>query len=204
MGLLKDCYRTSKAWKPGCRIADVTHSKHSTFASRSNRVALLLNDDMADGLPVRLRDKVEKIEELLADSKVRAAVVDRSRSRSRRIQAAARVIEDEELVKAKTELRIREQDAKARRAAPEILARAEDNAIRANLALAKMVTELLDLNTVIDRMPAQYQDRAAESLTQIIRASQRVLDKLRPATRSPQPCTVIDLEVDHISGAEHR
>lgn len=111
---------------------------------------------------------------------------------------------DEELVKATRELRIREQDAKARRAAPEILARAEDSAIKANLVLAKMVAELLDLNTVTDQMPAQYHDRAAESLTQITRASQRVLDKLRPATRSPQPCTVIDMDVDHISGAEHR
>jgi hypothetical protein len=110
---------------------------------------------------------------------------------------------DEELVKATRELRIREQDAKARRAAPEILARAEDSAIKANLDSAKMA-ELLDLNTVTDQMPAQYHDRAAESLTQITRASQRVLDKLRPATRSPQPCTVIDMDVDHISGAEHR
>lgn len=204
MGLLKDCYRTSRAWKPGSRISDVSHSKHSTVASKRNRVDLLLNDDMPDGLPGPLRSKVKKIEELLEDSKVRAAVVERSRTRSRRIQAAARVIEDEELVKAKTKRRIREQDAKARRAAPEILARAEDSAIKANLMLAKMLAELLDLNTMIDGMPAQYHDRAVESLTQITRASQRVLDKLRPATRAPQPCTVIDMDVDHISGAEHR
>lgn len=204
MGLLKDCYRTSKAWPLGTRITGVTHAKHSTVASRPNRVNLLLNDDMADGLSMRMRDKVEKIEELLVDPEARAAVIDRSRTRSRRIKEAAKAIEDEELVKARTTQRLREQDAKARLAAPGILAKMDERAIKANVELAKMVTALLDLKSVIDQLPHQYHDRAAEYLCQIQRAAQQALDELRPATRSPQPRNVIDLNVDHQSGAEHR
>jgi len=204
MSLLKDCYRTSQAWKPGSRIPGVSHAKHSKFASRPNRVELLLNDDMADGLPDRIRNKVNKVEELLSDKQARTAVIERSRTRKRRILEAAKVIEDEELTKARTEQRIQEQDLKARLAAPEILSKMDERIIKANLDLARMITALIDFGSVLDHVSPQYHERTVGNLEQIERAARRALDKLRPATRSPRPRTVIDFHVDHQPGAEHR
>ncbi|RJK92512.1 hypothetical protein [Vallicoccus soli] len=204
LGLLKDCYRTSQAWPPGARLLGISHSKHSTVANRPDRVSALLDEEMAGGLPNKLRTKVERAEELLRDPQVRAAVIDRSKTRSRRVAAAARAVEDEELVKARTYQRIQEADAKAQLAAPEILSRLAERAIRGNVALAKMVTELLDLKSVIHQVPPQYHDRTAENLTQVSRAAERALNALRPATRSPQPRDVVVISTDDQPGAEHR
>ena len=106
-------------------------SKHSTYAARKNRIDLLLNEDV-DGLPVRVRELVVKAEELLSDAAVRAALIDRSSARTRKI---SKIFGDEQLAKARIELRIQEQDAKARLAAPEILSKMAERAIRGNLGL---------------------------------------------------------------------
>ncbi len=200
--LLKDCHRTSKAWPPGSRILDISHSKHSRYAARPNRTNLLLNDDLEDGLSVRLREKVEKAEEILSDSEVRTALLDRSKTRTRRVRVAARAIEDEELLKARTQLRIREQDARAKLAENEIRSKAAERAIKGNVVLAKMVADLLDLRSVIHDMPPYYHERTAENLAQISRAAQQVLNILRPESQSPQPRTII-LPCDDQPGAEH-
>jgi len=204
LGLLKDCYRTSEAWPRGSRIAGISHAKHSKVAAKPNRVNLLLNEDMADGLSPTVRGKVEKTEALLGDAQVRTAVIDRSHVRNRRIRTAAKAVEDEELVKARVELKILEQNEKARSAAPEIVSKMAERAIKGNLSLAKMITELLDLKSVIEQIPAQYHERTIDNLSQIERAAKQAHDKLRPETRSPQPRDVIDLAVDHQPGAEHR
>jgi hypothetical protein len=200
--VLKDCHRTSAAWPNGMRIPDISQAKHSRFAARRNRVNLLLNEDMEDGLSLRLREKVEKAEELLSDKAVRQAVIDRSRSRSQRIRAAARVLEDEQLARARRDLKLQEQDARARLAEPEIRSKAAERAIKGNLALASMVVELLDLRTIIHDIPPYYYERTAENLAQIGRASQQILDVLRPEQQSPQPRTII-ITPDDQPGAEH-
>lgn len=200
--VLKDCHRTSNAWPPGSRIPDISQAKHSRYASRPNRVNLLLNDDLKDGLSIRLREKVEKAEELLSDREVRNALLDRSKSRSQRIRAAARAVEDEELLKARIQLRIQEQDARAKLAEQEILSKAAERAIRGNLALAKMVTDLLDLKSVIHDIPPSYHERTAENLSQVSKAAQQTLDMLRPEPQSPQPRTII-ISCDDQPGAEH-
>jgi len=41
----------------------------------------MLNEEMADQIPERIREKVDKVEELLADKQVREAVIERSRNR---------------------------------------------------------------------------------------------------------------------------
>src|SRR5580700_7922744 len=64
--LLKDCHRTSEAWLPGSRILDISHSKHSRYAARANRTNLLLNDELDDGLSIRLRERVGKAEDILS------------------------------------------------------------------------------------------------------------------------------------------
>lgn len=196
LGLLKDCYRTSKAWPPGTRFLDISHAKHSHVAAKRNRVDLLLNEDLGDGLPARVREKIDKVEELLADPTVREAVLDRSKKRTRRVIAAAKAIEDEEQVRARTNLRIQEQNAKAAAAAPEILARMAERAIKGNLVLARMIVDLLDLRTAVDQLPPSYHERTIEHLEQIQKAAQRVLDELRPEPRSPQSSQVIDMEID--------
>lgn len=204
LGLLKDCYRTSEAWKPGTRIADVSHGKHSRYAARPNRLNLLLNDDMADGLPERIRDKVDKVEELLGDKQVRETVIERSRTRKRRIVQAAKAVEDEELTKARTEQRIQEQDLKAQLAGPEIRSKMDERTIKVNMELARMTSSLIDLGSYVDHISPRFHERTRNNLDEIERAARRALDKLRPATRSPQPRTVIDFHVDHHPGAEHR
>lgn len=197
LGLVKDCHRTSEAWPAGRRFADITHAKHSKYAARANRVDLLLNDDMDDeGLPLRVREKVERIEGLLADAAVRQAVIDRSRKRGRRITAAARAIEDEELLKARVNQRLAEQHAKALAVAPEILSKMAERAIKGNAVLARMIADLLELKTVIRQLPANYHERTAEHLEQIQKAAVLALDELRPETRSPQPCDVIDMTLE--------
>ncbi len=196
LGLLKDCYRTSEAWPVGTRIPGVSHGKHSTYAARPNRVNLLLNDDLDDGLPARVRDKVAKAEELLGDPVVRAAILDRSKKRSRSVVAAARAVEDEDLTRARAHQRLEEQHAKAMTAAPEILSRMAERAIRGNQVLAKMISDLLELRTIVDRLPENYQERTTEHLKQIQRAASLVLEELQPEPRSPQPCDVIDMQVD--------
>jgi hypothetical protein len=200
--LLKDCHRTSTRWPLGSRIPDISQARHSRYASRPNRVSLLLNDDLKDGLSVRLREKVEKAEELLSDKEVRNALLDRSKSRSQRIRAAARAIEDEELLKARIQLKIQEQDARARLAEPEIMSKAAERAIRGNRALAKMVADILDLKSVVHDIPPSYHERTAENLSQVSRAAQQTLDMLRPEPQSPQPRTVI-ISCDDQPGAEH-
>lgn len=204
LGLLKDCYRTSEKWPPGSRILDIPHGKHSRYASRARRIDLLLNDDMADGLPERLRDKVDKVEELLADKQVRDAVMERSRTRKRRILDAAKITEDEELVKARTELRLKEQNLKAELARAEILAKTDERTIKANLELARMTFALIDLGSYADHISPRFLERTRDNLQEIHQAACRALEKLRPTTRSPQPRTVIDSHVDHQPGAEHR
>jgi len=201
LGLVKDCHRTSEAWPAGRRFPDITHAKHSKYAARANRVDLLLNDDMDDdGLPLRVRERVERIEGLLADAAVRQAVVDRSRKRGRRITAAARAIEDEELLKARVNQRLAEQHAKALAAAPEILSKVAERAIKGNAVLARMIADLLELKTVIRQLPTSYHDRTAENLTQIQRAALQALNELRPETRSPQPYDVIDMQLEANQG----
>ena len=196
LGLVKDCHRTSEAWPPGKRIPDITHARHSKYAARPNRVDLLLNDDMGDdGLPLRVREKVEKVEGLLADPAVRHAVVERSRTRGRRITAAARAIEDEALLKARANQRAQEQHAKALTAAPEILSKMAERAIKGNAVLARMIADLLELKTVMPQLPNNYHERTAEHLVQIQRAAALALDELRPETRSPQPFDVIDMQL---------
>jgi len=153
ISLLKDVYRTSKAYPPGTRIIGVSHSRHSTYAARPDRVNRLLNDELNDGLPARLRDKIDKVEKALSDPDLRAAVSTRSHTRSRRIVAAAKAVEDEELTKARVHQRLLDQDAKAKLAGPELRGTMAERAIKGNLALAKMVTELLDLKSVIDQIP---------------------------------------------------
>jgi hypothetical protein len=202
LGVLKDCHRTSEAWPVGRRISDISHAKHSRYAARPNRVNLLLNDDIADGLSIRQRERVERAEELLADPEVRAALMERSKSRTRRIRAAARAIDDEELVKARANQKIQERDAQAQLAAREIMSKAAERAIKGNVALARMVAELLDLKSVIHDVPVQYHDRTADYLSQISRAAQQVLDILRPEEQSPQPRTII-ITNDDQPGAEH-
>ncbi len=196
LSLIKDCYRTSEAWPVGRRFPDITQARHSKVAAKPNRVALLLNDDLDDGLSLRVREKIERVETLLADATVREAVLERSKKRGRRITAAARAIEDEELLQARVNQRIQEQHAKALAAAPEILSRMAERAIRGNAVLAKMIAELLELKTVIKQLPVAYHDRTAEHLTQIQRAAMLALTELRPETRSPQPHGVIDMIVD--------
>jgi hypothetical protein len=83
------------------------------------------------------------------------------------------------------------------------LSKTAERAIRGNVALAKMVADLLDLKSVIDQIPLQYHDRTAENLAQVRRAAQQALHMLRPETRSPRPRDVIDM-IDGQSGAEHR
>jgi hypothetical protein len=200
--LLKDCHRTSSSWPLGSRIPDISQAKHSRYASRPNRVNLLLNDDLKDGLSIRLREKIEKAEELLSDKEVRNALLDRSKSRSQRIRAAARAIDDEELLKARTQLRIAERDAHARLAEHEIRSKAAERAIKGNLALAKMVADLLDLRSVIHDVPPSYHERTAEYLLQIDRATQQILNMLRPQQQSPQPRTII-IPSDDQPGTEH-
>jgi hypothetical protein len=200
--LLKDCHRTSKAYLPGSRILGISHSKHSRYAARANRINLLLNDDLKDGLSVRLREKVEKAEEILSDPEVRSALLDRSKERSRRVRAAARAIEDEERLKARTQLRVQEQNARAKLAEGEIRSKAAERAIKGNVVLAKMVADLLDLRSVIHDLPPSYDERTAENLEQVSRAAQRALNALRPEPQSPQPRTVI-VPSDDQPGAEH-
>lgn len=196
LGLLKDCYRTSEAWPVGTRIPGFSHAKHSTYAAKPNRVNLLLNEDLDDGLPARLRDKVAKAEELLGDPAIRAAILDRSKKRSRSVVAAARAVEDEDLTRARTNQRIQEQHAKAMVAAPEVLSRMAERAIRGNQVLSKMISDLLELRTIVDRLPTNYRDRTSDHLNQIQRAAALVLEELQPEPRSPQPCDVIDMQVD--------
>ena len=193
ISLLKDCYRTSEAWPPGIRIPGISHAKHSTYAAKPNRVDLLLNDDMDGELPARLRDKIDKVEKLLSDPALREAVLDRSKKRSRKIVAAARAIEDEDLAKARVNQRLQDQHAKAMAAAPEILSKMAERAIRGNQVLAKMIADLLELRTVIRQLPPNYHERTAENLTQIQRAAALALHELRPEPRSPQPREVIDI-----------
>jgi hypothetical protein len=162
----------------------------------------LLNDGLEDGLSIRLREKVEKAEDLLSDREVRNALLDRSKSRSQRIRVTARAIEDEELLKARIQARIQEQDARARLAEQEIMSRAAERAIKGNTGLAKMVADLLDFKSVIHDIPPSYYERTAENLSQIGRAAQQILDILRPEPQSPQPRTII-LSCDDQPGAEH-
>ncbi len=204
LGLLKDCYRTSSSWPRGKRIPGISHSRHSTVASRPNRVDLLLNDEMDDGMTGRVRERVHKVEELLGEPGTRSAFVDRSRSRSRSIVTAARALADEDLAKARTNQRLEEINARALLAEPEIRATMAERAIKANVALAKMLTELIDLAGVASQIPPSYHDRTADHLAQIENAAERILTVLRPATRSPQPGNAIDLSVEGQSGAEHR
>jgi hypothetical protein len=138
----------------------------------------------------------------LSDKVVRTALIERSGTRTRRIRAAARAIEDEELTKARTNLRIQERDAHAQLVAGEVASKAAERAIKGNVALAKMVADLLDLKSVIHDMPEQYHDRTADYLSQISRAAQQVLHILRPGEQSPQPRTVI-ISYDDQPGAEH-
>jgi hypothetical protein len=203
LGLLKDCHRTSEAWPLGRRFPDISHAKHSRYAAKPNRVNLLLNDDISDGLTVRQRERVQKAEELLADNEVRTALLERSASRTRRIRAAAKAIEDEELTKARTNLRIQERDAQAQLAADEIRSKAAERAIKANTALARMLAELLELKTFIDDVPQQYCDRISDHLSQISRAAHQIHNVLRPEPQSPQPRTII-ISCDDQPGAEHR
>ena len=204
VGLLKDCYRTSEKWAPGSRFLSEPHGKHSRYASRARRVDLLLNDVMSDGLPERIRDKVDKVEEILADKQVREAVIERSRTRKRRILDAARVIEDEELTKARVELRIKEQNLKAELAEAEIRSKIDERTIKADGELGRMTYALIELGTYADQISPRFLERVCNSVDEIQRAACRALEKLRPATRSPQPRTVIDSHVDHQPGAEHR
>jgi len=202
LAVLKDCHRTSESWPLGKRFADISHAKHSRYAARTGRVSLILNEGMEDGLSVRQQERVQRAEELLADEEVRSALIERSKSRSRRIRAAARVIEDEELTKARINQKIQERDAQAQRAAAEIISKAAERAIKGNVALARMVAELLELKCIIHDVPEQYHDRTAEYLSQISRAAHQVLDILRPGEQSPQPRTIIVLNDDQ-SGTEH-
>jgi hypothetical protein len=200
LGVLKDCHRTSEAWPPDRRIPGESHAKHSRYAARPNRVSLLLNDDISDGLSIRQRERVKRAEELLADKVVRTAVMERSRSR--RIRAAARTIDEEELSKARRNLRARQQDERTLLVADEIGSKAAERAIKGSTALARMVAELLDLRSVIDDVPEQYHDRIAGDLSQISRAAQQVFDILRPEQQSPQPRTII-ITNDDQPGTEH-
>lgn len=194
---VKDCWYTSAAWPVGRRFPDVSHAKHSRYRGRPNPVALLLNEQIDDGLSSpRLRDKVARAEKLLADGDVRAALLDRSVTRSARIREAARALDSEELLKARIDAKIAQEDQKARLAAPHLLARLEERFIRANTVLARMVADLLDLTTVVDQTPLTYRDRTEESLGRVERAAQQCLAKLRPEQRPPQPHDVIDMTLD--------
>src|SRR5258708_8442999 len=62
LAVLKDCHRTSESWSLGRRFPDISHAKHSRYAARPYRVNLLLNDDIADGLSIRHRERVERAE----------------------------------------------------------------------------------------------------------------------------------------------
>lgn len=200
--VLKDCHRTSNAWPPGSRIPDISQAKHSRYASRPNRLKLLLNDDLQDGLSGRVRDKIAKAEDLLSDQEVRDVLLDRTRTKSQRIRAVARAFEDEELLEARVNARIQEQDARARLAEQEIRSKAAERAIKGNAGLARMVADLLDFKSVIHDIPPSYRERTADNLSQISRAAQRILDILRPEPQSPQPRNVI-LSGDDQPGAEH-
>ena len=90
--------------------SDISHAKHSRYAARPNRVNLLLNDDLEDGLSVRVREKVERAEDLLADQEVRDVLLDRTRTRSQRIRAVARAFEDEELLEARVNAKMRRRE----------------------------------------------------------------------------------------------
>jgi len=204
LGLLKDCRRTSLAWPLGTRIADVSHARHSKVAGKPNKLRHLLGDELSEGMTSRLRERIEKAEDLLSDAEVRSAVIERSKARKRYIVAAARALDDEELAKARAHAKIMEQDAKARLLAPQMLAQMAERAIRGNVVLAKMVADLLDLRTVADQLPAEYHDRTAQHLEQVHRAAQQALTVLRPATRSPQPCDVIVVMTNDQTGVEHR
>lgn len=202
--LLKDCWYTSLAWPVGTRFPDVSHAKHSRYRSRKDRVSLLLNEEMDDNLgSSRVRERVHKVEELLADKEVRDAVLTRSKERTRRVLSAAKAMENEELTKARVQAKLQEQDMRARLAEPEHLARLAERFIKANVALARMTMELLDLSTVVGQVPEEYKSRTIENLEQISGAAIRVLDELRPQPQSPQPRTIIDLRVDDQPGEEH-
>lgn len=204
LSLIKDCYRTSEKWPIDERILDIPHGKHSRYASRPRRLDLMLNDEMADRVPERIRERVAKVEELLADEQVREAVIDRSRTRKRAVVAAAKVVQDEELTKARTNLRLKEQNHKAELAAAELLATLDERTIKANWDLAKMTYALIDLGSYAAHVPHHYVERTRTNLEEIQQAACRALAKLRPTTRSPQPRTVIDSHIDHQPGAEHR
>jgi hypothetical protein len=202
LSVLKDCHRTSEAWPLGSRIPGISQAKHSRYGSRPNRLNLLLNDSLAEGMSTRLREKVEKAEELLSDRELRQVFLDRSQARSRHIRAAARAIEDEELTKARSRQKAQEQERRARLAEPEIISKAAERAIRCNTALARMVVELIELKSLIHDVPGPYHDRIEEYLSQINRASEQVILMLRPAKRSPQPRTIVAYCEDQ-PGAEH-
>jgi len=164
----------------------------------------MLNEEMADQIPERIREKVDKVEELLADKQVREAVIERSRNQKRAVVAAAKVVQDEELTKARTNARLKEQTYKAELAAAELRSTIDERTIRANGELAKMTYGLMDLGSYADHPPPLYLDRTRTNLEEVQQAACRALAKLRPTTRSPQPRTVIDSHVDHQPGAEHR
>ncbi|MFI5494746.1 hypothetical protein [Actinoplanes sp. NPDC051859] len=193
---LKDCYYTAKEWLPEHRIAGISHAKHARYRSRPNRVQLLLNDDLDHQLPLRIRERVEKTEELLADAEVRSAVIERSKERARKVAAAARAIENEELAQARAAARIREQDLRARMVEAELQGKLPERSIRANAALARMVMDLLDLRLGVQQLHSSYLDRTTESVAQVAQAAQDLLEVLRPAQRSTQPTSIIDLDGD--------
>ena len=199
--LIKDCWYTSLAWPPISRLVDVSHAKHSRYRSSPHRVALLLNEHMEDGLPSgRARDKIVKIEELLRDKGVRDAILNRSDARLKKMRSMARSIEDEELYQSKLLAQAAEKHARAELAAPEIHAGQAQRFIRANVTLARMASDIIDLTTVLDQTPPQYVQRTIEGLEQLQKAAGRALQELCPERREPQPRTVIDMTLDDHPG----
>lgn len=193
MNFIKDCWYTSAAWPPGSRFLDVSHAKHSKYRSRPDRISLLLNEEVDDGLPSgRLREQVHKAEEVLAGKAVRQAILARSDARSRRIREAARAIENEEDLKARLWMKAEQEQAKAELAAPHILAGMAERFIKANNSLARMTGDLLDLRQVITEVPPAYRDRTIASLQQVIEAANRALHELQPELREPRLRNVID------------
>ncbi len=199
LSVIKDCYYTSQAWAFHARVPGVSHAKHSRYRGRPNRIELLLNEEMDDGLPSgRLRDKIHRVEGLLADKDVRVAVMDRSARRSRALSAAARSIENEDVIKARALARIELEQCKADQLAAGIKGSTAERFIKASSMLARTTGELLDLFRVVDQVPEAYRDRIVNGLEQVIQAAEKSLHVLRPELREPQPFTVID-HVDDVS-----
>lgn len=121
--------------------------------------------------------------------------MDRSKKRTAAVRALARAREDEELTEARENERLQAENAKAMALAAE-LPGAGERSMRMARALARMYTSLIELQDSVGQVPEGYRERLVEQLTRIERGAQKLREKLRPESRSPQPQYVIIDMVD--------